>query len=127
MSNLILTETRLQDGVWQARVTGPRGDATTPEIHVHHLDQPVAGVTLERSGAGNAWKLSFPLPAAAMSDGVQTILITDARDGSRLGEVTLIAGQATEGDLRAELGLLRAELDLLKRAFRQHCRDTGAT
>lgn len=44
--------------------------------------------------------------------------------GVTLARFTLVAGQALEEDIRAELNLLRAELDLLKRAFQRHCRES---
>jgi hypothetical protein len=58
-----------------------------------------------------------PIPADAIADGIQTFVIVDAADDTRLGDFTLIAGDAATDDLRAEL-------DLLKRAFRRHCQDT---
>ncbi|MFD3190736.1 hypothetical protein ACFMPD_10740 [Sedimentitalea sp. HM32M-2] len=126
MSNLTLSETRLQNGIWQGCIGGLHTDAPAPDIQVSHREQPVDGIDLTRADdGGGTWLLSFPVPAAALSDGVHTILITDAQNDTRLGEVTLIAGAAASGDLRAELDLLRAELDLLKRVFRQHLRDCG--
>lgn len=66
----------------------------------------------------------MPIPAEAVADGVQTFVIFDAAGSTRLGDFTLIAGEAVSDDLRAEVELLRAELDMLKRAFRRHCLET---
>jgi hypothetical protein len=52
---------------------------------------------------------------------VQSFLVQS--DGVTLAQFTLVAGQAPDQDLRAELNLLRAELDLLKRAFQRHVRE----
>ena len=41
-----------------------------------------------------------------------------------LAQFTLVAGQPLDEDIRAELSLLRAELDLLKRAFQRHVRES---
>ena len=55
---------------------------------------------------------------------MQTYLVADAATGEpRL--LRLVAGEALAHDLRAEIDLLRAELDMLKRAFRRHCLETG--
>ena len=66
----------------------------------------------------------MPIPAEAIADGVQTILISDKANQEVLDKITVIAGEALGDDLRAEVDLLRAELDLLKRAFRRHCLET---
>ena len=65
------------------------------------------------------------IPQAALSEGVQTFLITDRATGEKLAHFTVITGVAMEDDLRAEVDLLRAELDMLKRAFRRHCLETA--
>ena len=57
---------------------------------------------------------------------MQTVVIADAETGEAEATVSLVAGEALAGDLRAEIDLLRAELDMLKRAFRRHCLETGA-
>ena len=47
--------------------------------------------------------------------------------GTAVGLVplALLAGEALSQDIRAEMALMRAELDLLKQAFRRHCRETS--
>lgn len=120
MGPLTVTKTRLHSGVWQGFVTGT-GDRM-PALTVTHLEAPLPDVTLEPGADG--WLLQIPVPAEAIADGVQTILITDTETGARLESITLIAGEALGGDLRAEVDLLRAELDMLKRAFRRHCVET---
>jgi hypothetical protein len=110
---------KLRDGVWTAQLTG---GLDRPDIAVHHQGHPVHGVTV--SGPGPDWRLEVPVPAEALSDGVQILIVTDAMTGHWLGALTLIAGEVAGEDLRAEVALLRAELDMLKRAFRRHCAET---
>lgn len=121
MSELKLTGVRLQNGKWAGRLTG---SSDQPDIRVTHLDQPVAGVELSQGDDPASWDLTVPVPAEAIADGVQVILVTDS-NGQRLGDMTLIAGEALADDIRAEMELLRAELDMLKRAFRRHCVETA--
>lgn len=114
-----MIRTRLVDGVYEALVTGPEGDP--PVVTASHFGAEVPGVSLVADGPGR-WRLRMPVPAAAIADGVQTIVF---RSGDQvIDSLTFIAGDALEDDLRAEVALLRAELDLLKRAFRTHCAET---
>ena len=73
-----------------------------------------------------AWAIQLPIPAALLSDGVQTILIREVGAVEVLGHFTVITGVVMEDDMRAEIDLLRAELDMLKRAFRRHCLETAS-
>ncbi len=125
MSDLTLIKTSMRNGTWRGRVIGPA--APEPRIEVRHLDQPVPDVTLAPTGTAGQWDLSVPVPQAALADGVQVLAIFDAADNTRLGAFALIAGETADDDLRAEVELLRAELDMLKRAFRRHCRETGTS
>lgn len=123
MSELNITRGRIYKGVWQGTVSGPA--EPEPNIKVTYLDKAVAGVAIVPADEPGTWTLSVPIPTDAISDGVQTFLITDAVDGSRLEGFTLIAGEPMADDIRAEVDLLRAELDMLKRAFRRHCVETA--
>jgi hypothetical protein len=122
MSDLSLTKTKIQSGVWQGVVTGGESQ---PKISVTHLGQPIDGVSLAEGRDESTWLLQIPIPADAIADGVQTLLITDAETDDLLDRITLIAGEELDEDLRAEVDLLRAELDMLKRAFRRHCLETA--
>jgi hypothetical protein len=51
-------------------------------------------------------------------------MISETTLGQALGDFAIIAGDAAGEDIRAEMSLLRAELDMLKRSFRRHCRET---
>ncbi len=125
MSRITLTRTSLTQGVWQAVLTVHDKQDAKPEISVTHLDKPLDGVTVtdDRDTQGE-WSLRVPIPAETISDGVQTYLVKDAGSGEKLASFAILAGDALDDDIRAEIDLLRAELDMLKRAFRRHCLET---
>ncbi|WP_417250438.1 hypothetical protein [Celeribacter sp.] len=122
-----LVKKRLHAGVWEGEIHLPDGDTGEPTIEVTHRDQPVLGHTLaEDPDRAGIYFFRFAIPVDIISDGVEVFLFTDRETGERLGDCTLIAGEALAGDIRAEMALMREELDLLKRAFRRHCVDTGS-
>ncbi|PTW50395.1 hypothetical protein [Rhodovulum kholense] len=118
-----LSGERLQAGLWEAVLDLPTG-APPPGIEALHGDRALPGVTAcadpDRPGRH---RLSVPIPADLLSDGVQNVLIRDCNTGATLAHVSILAGAVLERDVRAELDQMRAELDLLKRAFRDHCRE----
>ena len=122
MTELSLTKTGMKSGIWQGLLIGSE---TLPAVLVTHLDKPLPDVTLTPTPEKGTWLLQVPVPVEAISDGVQTILISDMATKTRLDSFTLITGEALGDDLRAEVDLLRAELDMLKRAFRRHCVETA--
>ena len=124
MSDLALTGICLRNGTWEGRLSGAGDAGARPDIKVMYLDRPVDGVDLSEAEQPGTWDLKIAVPSEAIAEGVQTIVIFDGSDDSKLGDFTLIAGEAAADDLRAEMELLRAELDMLKRAFRRHCLET---
>ena len=118
-----LTETGLRGGVWQGVLTGAPNSGEAPDIVATHLDRPIDGVEVVRQDGD--WLVRVPVPAEAVSDGVQTIVIADRASETKLAHFTLIAGSPAADDIRSEIALLRAELDMLKRAFRRHCVETA--
>ncbi|MBO6896461.1 MAG: hypothetical protein JJ868_03720 [Shimia sp.] len=124
MSELTLTKTRLFEGVWEGALKASESTAPKPDIKVTYLGEPVPDVAMDQTDEQGLWRLRFPIPKESLSDGVQTVVITDRSTDERLETVSFIAGEALAGDLRAEIDLLRAELDMLKRAFRRHCVET---
>jgi len=119
-----LTKTRLRAGVWEGVLSGTEA-APVPVLEVVLLERALPGVTVTpRDGAPGEWAVRVPIPAEALTDGVQTFLIRDPRRDETLAHFTIITGVAMEDDMRAEVDLLRAELDMLKRAFRRHCLET---
>jgi hypothetical protein len=120
-----LTKTRLVAGVWEGELTTARAD-DPPELAVTHLERPLGAVSLTGiEGRAGAWLVRIGVPPELLSDGVQTVVISEARSGTRLGDFTIVAGEVLDDDIWAEVSLLRAELDLLKKAFRRHCLETS--
>lgn len=124
MSNLTLTKINLRNGRWEGRLTDADATGDRPDIRVIYLDQPFDSVELQEGDGAGIWNLAISVPIQAVTDGVQTFVIFDGSDDTKLGDFTLIAGEAIADDMRAEMELLRAELDMLKRAFRRHCLET---
>lgn len=118
---LRLTAARVRAGVWEGVLSG---SAEAPLVEALHEGAPVPGATVSPL-PGGAWAVRVPVPAEAVADGVNVLVIRAG--GDTVANVLLVAGAAVEGDLRAEVDLLRAELDLLKRAFRRHCAETAGT
>ncbi|SEM70292.1 hypothetical protein SAMN05216227_1001144 [Pseudorhodobacter antarcticus] len=122
MSDVRLVKTRLRAGVWEGVLSGTNGQ---PALEVLHLEAHIAGVSVtEVADCPGTWAVRVPIPAEALSEGVQTFLIREAASGDKLAHFTIITGVVMEDDIRAEMDLLRAELDMLKRAFRRHCLET---
>lgn len=119
MSGTGLSGGHLRDGVWHAVLTA----VDRPRVEALHQRTRLDGVTVVPDGeAAGVWRLAVPVPAALLSDGVQTVLIVEAETQTMLGRFTLICGQPVEADLRSEIDLLRAEIDMLKRVLRAHLR-----
>ena len=122
MADVKLTKTRVRAGVWEGVLVS---DGARPTLEVLHLEQKLPGLSVtDLPGQPGHYAVRLPIPAAVLSEGVQTFLFRDAGTGEKLGHFTIITGVAMEDDLRAEVDLLRAELDMLKRAFRRHCLET---
>ena len=124
MSDLKLTKARVLEGIWEGVITSKTSGAPIPKIKVTHQETIIEGVTLSDHDDSDSWLLRVPVPVQLISDGVQTFLIQDEESGDILGSFALTSGEALGYDIQAEVALLREELDMLKRAFRRHCRDT---
>ena len=122
MGRLELTKTKMKQGVWQGILTGAGED--TPNVEVTHENTVVPDIVLTHNQSADHWVLSVPIPREAIADGVQTLIIRETDLDTKLGHITLIAGEVLADDIRGEMDLLRAELDMLKRAFRRHCVET---
>jgi len=123
MSDLKLTKKRIFAGVWEGVLTGA---TDKPLLEVLHQETPIPGTEMANlPDQPGAWAIRVPIPAALLSEGVQTFLIRDAVSAETLGHFTIVTGVTMEDDIRAEIDLLRAELDMLKRAFRRHCLETA--
>lgn len=119
-----LTDIRLIEGVWEGLLTDEGGLPDRPVVAVTHQETPVDGAELVQVPDKGGWLLRVPIPVKSISSGVQTFLVREVVTGDVLGSFTLIAGEALDHDIRAEVDLLRAELDMLKRSFRRHCLET---
>lgn len=119
MSQISVSSGTIAGGIWTG-VVHCADAAAQPDIEVVHPERPIAQTTLHPiPDTPGAWRLEVPIPVDLLNDGVQSFIIRDRTDGTRLGSFTLIAGTALDPDIRAELGTLRAELDLLKRVVRR--------
>ena len=76
-----------------------------------------------RDGTAGVWDVRYRMPLAALNEGVQSFVFAEAGAGTKLGDLTVVAGEPLDDDIRAEVALLRAELDMLKRAFRRYARE----
>lgn len=118
----------IKAGVW----VGTLRAATRPaRVALTLHGRTVGEAELTEDGPG-LWRVRAALPAETLAEGTQTyMLIADDGEGmegprpgaQRLANLPILAGQALDGDLRAEIDLLRAELDLLKREFRRLATD----
>lgn len=121
MTTATVTQTRLADGIWHGRLVC---DGLTPDaISVQHQGRALTGVALAATEVPGEWDLSFALPELSLLDGIQSLTIF-ASDQA-IGQFTLLSDAGLSQDLRTEITLLRAELDMLKAAFRAHCRDSA--
>lgn len=125
MSELVLEKTRFFQGVWEGILRDRSPGAGDPSINVMLDDKPVGTPELSPGSDGETWSVRYPVPARLLGEGAHTLVFADATDGDVLDTFSIIAGEALGDDIRAEVNLLRAELDMLKRAFRRHCSETG--
>ncbi len=123
MSDLILTKTRLFEGVWEGILTHQGEGNIQPKIEVTHLEKALPGVEVTEL-EDRTWAIRVPIPVEVITDGVQTFLIHEVGRDEMLGSFALMSGDALGYDIRVEMTLLREELDMLKRAFRRHCLET---
>ncbi|MDF1727918.1 MAG: hypothetical protein P1U53_09215 [Sulfitobacter sp.] len=123
MSNLQLTKASLKQGIWEGILTGAPV-TEKPALEARHGGQLLDGLDLTPRPEENCWIVRLTIPSEAISDGMQTILITETGSDLTLAHIQLMTGDEAHEDLRGELDLMRAELDLLKRAFRRHCVET---
>lgn len=124
MSQTVLTKTRILAGVYEGVLK--RDGTTTPALSATCGDQPLdrLSVTPDEVDPG-CWTIRLDIPAATLTDGVQTFTIVDTHSGETLDSFNIVTGNPLADDLRGEVELLRAELDMLKKAFRRHCVETS--
>ncbi len=125
MTAYSLSKSRFFEGVWEGVLAGDADDSPTPNVDVRVHDIPVPDISIEPLPDPASWLLKVPVPAKMIADGVHTFVIYETDVGQPLGDFSIIAGDAAGEDIRSEMALLRAELDMLKRSFRRHCRETA--
>ncbi|UWQ13984.1 hypothetical protein K3556_13810 [Aliiroseovarius sp. M344] len=126
MTKLQLVKARIQAGIWEGVLTSSDAKDTLPALEVTHLSQPIDGVTVKPNpDQAGAFFVKVPIPVDALTDGVQTFVISEKDSGTMLDTFSIVTGQPLETDIRAEVDLLREELDMLKHAFRRHCMETS--
>ncbi len=116
MTKPVLTQSRLQAGIWRASLA--EAGAEQPDITASHNATALDNLRWSAGDQAGVWHLEIVIPAAILSDGLQTIVLR-LPDGTTIGSLAILSGEALADDLRAEIGLLRAELDILKAAFRR--------
>lgn len=116
---LTVTDAWLAQGVYTARLTG---SDTAPALVLMQGGAPLPELEVRETAPGQ-WTASCPLPARLLSDGVQTLLLTEAVSADVLHRMALQAGTVLDGDVMAEIALLRDELDLVKAALRRLIRE----
>lgn len=127
MAGVKLVSFGIRSGIWSARAERDDGAlGPVPGFTAWHrdarLEDPEVSPDAQTPGV---WAVRLAVPPEVLSDGVETLLIRDAETEDTLQVLAFAAGDALEGDFRSELALLRAELELLKRAFRRHCSESG--
>lgn len=114
MSDERLVKVAFQAGRYEGELHAPEETG----IEAVHDGRVIAAGRLAHSQDGTRVHVQFP--AEILSDGVQVVALRSTLTGAVLDRVTLLAGDALDDDIRAEVALLRDELEMLKRAFRRH-------
>jgi hypothetical protein len=126
MSVLTLTRSRIRSGFYEGLLTTRAKLKSEPVLELRLLDNTLGNLDLAPDPKlKKTWTVRAEIPAATISEAVQTFIISDVATGKTLDSFAMITGAPLQDDLRAEISLLRAELDMLKQAFRQHCVETG--
>ncbi|NKX44946.1 hypothetical protein [Roseicyclus persicicus] len=122
MQDETLTRVRLRGGRYEGLLSAAAGTG----LEAVHEGRVVAVATLTADAARpEEQRVTLELPAEVIAEGVQVIGLRSTASGAVLDRVTLMAGEALDADIRAEVALLREELEMLKRAFRRHCAETA--
>lgn len=117
MAQYVLEKKSFRSGVWQGVLTGTPG-ITDPALTGRGPDGPLLIDVRAASGAQGQWEVRMAVPETAIGDGLHSFAIFDP-DGVALIRFDVIAGDALEDDIRAELASLRAEVDLMGSVLRR--------
>ena len=113
----VLLDHEIREGALHLRLRHDGGGP--PPVTVTHRTEPVeAEIEAEAEGV---WRLTAAIPPAAITEGVQTLLVA-LPDGTAIGATQLVLGRPADASVEARLDLMRQELDLLKKAVRRQAR-----
>lgn len=120
-----MPETTLDERLVKIALTGGRyeGELTAAAetgVEAVHLGQVIATARVLPTDRPGVSQVRIDLPPSVLSDGVQVVSLMSTSTGAVLDRLTVLAGDALDEDIRAEVALLREELEMLKRAFRRH-------
>jgi len=122
MKDYTLTRTAIRAGQYKGVLTTRARVEGTPELELVYLGSSVARVQVTPdAGRDRQWNVKVAIPPSSINEGVQTYLLRLVEGGEVLDSFAIATGTVLEGDFGAEIALLRAELELLKKAFRNHC------
>ena len=117
-----LTPVRLSGGRYEGLLTSAQGAGIEAVFEGRVV--AVASVSQDPQRP-DGWRVACDLPAEVIGRGVSVIALRSVASGEVLDRITLMSGAPLDEDIRAEVALLRDELEMLKRAFRRHCAETG--
>lgn len=121
-----MAETLVCTTLRAGRYEGVLAGVDQTEIEAIHRGKIIAIAKLApHPKEDGAMAVSLDLPMDVVSDGVQVVGLRSTASGEVLDRITLMAGSGLDEDIRGEIALLRDELEMLKRAFRRHCAETG--
>ncbi|MGB5871919.1 MAG: hypothetical protein WBH04_17150 [Albidovulum sp.] len=125
MRKLSLIESKINAGFWQGLVLQEPPGAGLPQIAISHLGEVLENLEIA-AAKGGAWAVSVAIPPRVLCDGLQVFLLCDLQSDEVFGHFSILTGAAVAEDSLAEIALLRAEVDMLKKAFRSHCRGSDS-
>lgn len=125
MSSYSLTKTRFRDGYWHGHLIAADPKSPPPQISAFVHENEIDGIRIDPCERPGQYQVEIALPPSALGDGAHALVITEKGTGDVLARHALMIGELPTDDLYAEIALLRAELELLKGAFRAHCRESG--
>lgn len=126
MSNMVLTKTRIQAGIYEGVLEAELTGGSVPPVAAIFDNAQIEGLSVTADPAEpGKWGVRLAIPSDVMTDGIQTFAFVNSETNALLDSFTIVTGEPLNDDLRAELDLLRAELDMLKKAFRRHCIETA--
>ena len=127
MADFTLTRRQIRAGSYHGTLIANGRTRRKPVLEMHLLGVLLDPVEVTPDPKRERrWNVRATIPARVLADGVQTFVISDKKSGETLDSFAVITGEVLQDDLRAEIALLQSELDMLKKAFRAHCRESAS-